>query len=201
AVVMHPKRSLKFYQLEKKDKRLSAHSIKNLIANQFILSKKLDWLHFGFGTMALGRENLAKAMGAKMAVSFRGFDIAIYPIKYPNCYDILFKKADKIHVISDDLMQLLYKQGLSKTKEILKITPAIETSFFKSDAVLRNSKIQFTTIARLHWKKGLEYTLESLLLLKKENIHFQYTIIGEGVEKERLQFAIHQLGLHDCVTF
>src|SRR5690606_25650714 len=74
AIVTHPKRSLKFYQLERKDKRSFHQIIKNLIANQFILSKKLDWLHFGFGTMALGRENIAAVIGAKMAVSFRGFD-------------------------------------------------------------------------------------------------------------------------------
>src|SRR5690606_37043886 len=135
AVVLHPKRSLKFYQLEKKDKRSFNQIIKNLIANQFILSKKLDWLHFGFGTMALSRENIAAVIGAKMAVSFRGFDIAIYPVKHPNCYDILFEKTDKVHVISNDIMQLVYKQGLNNKKEIVKITPAIDTSFFKSVSI------------------------------------------------------------------
>src|SRR5690606_27797648 len=83
AFVFHPKRSLTFYQLERNDNRPFVQTLKHLIANQFILSKHLDWLHFGFGTMAFGRENVAKAINAKMAVSFRGFDIAIYPIKYP----------------------------------------------------------------------------------------------------------------------
>jgi glycosyltransferase involved in cell wall biosynthesis len=201
SVILYPKRSLKFYQLEKEDNRPFNQIIKNLIANQFIMSKELDWLHFGFGTMALGRENIAAVMGANMAVSFRGFDIAIYPIKYPNCYKMLFKKADKIHVISDDIMQLLYKQGLNRSKEIVKITPAIETAFFKPVSHIPNGTIQLTTIARLHWKKGLEYTLEALAILKAENLPFHYTIIGDGVEKERLQFAVYQLGLSDCVTF
>lgn len=201
SVILYPKRSLKFYQLEKQDNRPFNQIIKNLITNQFIMSKELDWLHFGFGTMTLGRENIAAVMGANMAVSFRGFDIAIYPIKYPNCYNTLFKKADKIHVISDDLMQLLYKQGLDRSKEIVKITPAIETSFFKPVSRIPNGIMQLTTIARLHWKKGLEYTLEALAILKAENIPFHYTIIGDGAEKERLQFAVYQLGLSDCVTF
>src|SRR5690606_23867831 len=169
--------------------------------NQFILSKKLDWLHFGFGTMALGRENIAAVIGAKMAVSFRGFDIAIYPVKHPNCYDKLFEKTDKVHVISNDIMRLVSQQDLNNKKEIVKITPAIDTSFFKSVSIPPNGIIKITTMARLHWKKGLEYTLEALALLKNENIPFHYTIIGDGVEKERLQFAIYQLGLGDCVTF
>ena len=45
------------------------------------------------------------------------------------------------------------------------------------------------------------YTLEALALLKKANIPFHYTIIGEGIAYERLKFAVYQLGLYDQVTF
>src|SRR5690606_38079991 len=112
AVVIHPKRSLKFYQLEKNDKRSFSHSIKNLVANQFILSKNLDWLHFGFATMALGRENLAKAMGAKMAVSFRGFDYYVYPEKNQGCYHILYSKKASYHVLSEGMKKGLLQNGI-----------------------------------------------------------------------------------------
>ena len=40
-----------------------------------------------------------------------GFDIGIYPIKHPNCYNRLWKKLDKIHVISDDIGSLIYNYG------------------------------------------------------------------------------------------
>lgn len=201
AVFINPKKSLKLYKLNKKDGILFRKNVKQIIANQFLLSEKLDWLHFGFGTMALGRENIAKVLGAKMAVSFRGFDIGIYPIKYPNCYNLLFRKVDKIHVISDDLTNLLYKKGLSKNVKISKITPAIDTDFFVSNAKLENAVLQLTTIARLHWKKGLVYTLEALAMLKKQNIPFHYAVLGDGEEKERLLFAVHQLGLTEHVNF
>ena len=84
-----------------------------MIRNQHIISEPLDWLHFGFGTLALHRENVAAAMGAKMAVSFRGFDIGIYPLKYPGCYLKLWNKVDKIHVISNDIRELVYKHGFN----------------------------------------------------------------------------------------
>ena len=199
AVVIHPKRSLKFYRLERKDKRPFVHIIKSLIANQFILSKKLDWLHYGFGTMALDRENIATAIGAKMAVSFRGFDYYVYPKKYIGCYHFLYSKNVTYHVLSDEMKKGLLENGILEHK-IMKITPAIDLKFFKSNSK-ENNIIQMSTIARLHWIKGLEYTLEALALLKNENISFHYTIIGDGVEKERLQFAAYQLGLSDCVTF
>jgi len=198
---LNARKSLFLYKLNKEDQITFSQNIRQVLSNQFLLSEKLDWLHFGFGTMALGRENVAVAIGAKMAVSFRGFDIGIYPIKNPNCYDLLFEKVDRIHVISDDLTQLLYKYGLGKNKEVLKITPAIDTFFFKPVRQSQNSVMQFTTIARLHWKKGLEHTFEALAQLKKEGIQFHYTIVGEGSEKERLQFAVYQLGLTREVTF
>lgn len=199
--VLNFQKSWKLFQLNKQDKLTLLQNIKQIVSNQFLMNEKLDWLHFGFGTMALGRENVAEVIGAKMAVSFRGFDIGIYPIKHPGCYKFLFRKVDKIHVISNDIKELLYENGCSSDVLIEKITPAIDSVFFNSLARKVNEKINFTTVSRLHWKKGLEFTLEALSMLKRDGLDFQFTIIGEGSEKERLQFASHQLGLADCVVF
>jgi len=200
--LFHFKVSIRLYKLERNDGVSFLQSIKNIIINAHILPGSLDWLHFGFGTMVFNRENVAKAIGAKMAVSFRGFDIGIYPLKNPNCYSKLWGKVDKIHVISNDIEELVYKNGFKGKASIVKITPAINTTFFKkkeqrSTAVNNN----FITIARLHWKKGLMHTLEALALLKKEGISFNYTIIGEGIEYERLKFAAYQLDLSEEVIF
>ena len=119
--------------------------------------------------MVFNRENVAKAIGAKMAVSFRGFDIGVYPLKNPDCYERLWNKVDKIHVISNDIRDLLYTHGFKDQADVIKITPAINTSLFKSDnKQFSGPENHFNSIARLHWKIGLEYTLEALALLKKE---------------------------------
>ncbi len=198
--LFHFKNSKNLYLLDSKDGVKFPQRIKNIISNNHILSEPVDWLHFGFGTMVFNRENVAKAMGAKMAVSFRGFDIGVYPIKKPNCYLKLWKKVDKIHVISNDIKNLVYHHGFEGKAEIIKITPAIDTTFFKNEDNYTN-KNNFVTIARLHWKKGLVYTFEALAILKKEGIPFHYTIIGDGAEMERLKFAVYQLNLLDEVTF
>lgn len=168
-----------------------------------LLAVSCDWLHFGFGTQAVHRENVARVLGARMAVSFRGFDIAIYPLKHPGCYSLLWSRADIIHVISDDLRQLLLKNGCDNHQQVIKITPAIDTQIFQSTVRDKSpdGPWHIATVARLHWKKGLEYTLESLALLKATGISFTYTIIGEGEEFERLVFAVDQLGLTDQVVF
>lgn len=202
SLIFHFKASKRLFLLDRADGIGFFQRLKNIIVNHHILSESLDWLHFGFGTMAINRENVAAAIGAKMAVSFRGFDIAIYPVKNLDCYKKLWTKVDKIHIISDDISDLVFKHGFNGQTPIIKITPAIDTTLFKNEIKdLSTTKINFITIARLHWKKGLEYTLEALALLKKEGVSFHYTIIGEGEEYERLKFAAYQLDIVDCVTF
>jgi colanic acid/amylovoran biosynthesis glycosyltransferase len=151
--------------------------------------------------MALEKENLAQAIGAKMAVSFRGFDYYVYPLKHPHCYRKLFSKAARYHVLSESMKEGLVRQGISENK-ILKITPAIDINQFRtSNNPQPQQDLKIVTVARLHWIKGLEATLEALALVKQKGIRFQYTIIGDGPEKERLQFAAYQLGLTDTITF
>jgi colanic acid/amylovoran biosynthesis glycosyltransferase len=84
----HPIRSYKLFRLDKKDDFSLKKRLKNLILNQFLLTQNINWLHFGFGMFALDRENIAEAIGAKMAVSFRGSDLYLSPLKHKNCYDI-----------------------------------------------------------------------------------------------------------------
>jgi colanic acid/amylovoran biosynthesis glycosyltransferase len=177
--------------------------IKLLVINSHILNCKLDWLHFGFTTMGINRELVGKAIGGKVAVSFRGYDISIYPLKHPGCYDQLWNNLDKMHTISDDLLNEAYQLGLPKTVETVKITPAIEVSHFIHTRTnyFENKIIRILTVGRLHWKKGHEYILEALSKVKKSGYSIEYTIVGSGEEYERLVFAVYQLGLTNEVKF
>ena len=200
-IFINPKRSYRLYKFNEKDNVSLVKNFKSIVSNQFLLTQKLDWLHFGFGTMAIGRENIAEAIQTKMAVSFRGFDYYVYPLKYKDCYKTLFEKEVKYHVLSEAMKKGLKEKLIPKNK-IFKITPAIDIKLFdcKINKQL-NKKIHFTTISRLHYIKGLDYVLEALSLLKKEGFNFQFTIIGDGAEKERLQFAAYQLNIIDNVNF
>lgn len=198
-VLFHYNNTQNLYQLDKKEGLSFSKRMKSIVLNSHLLTQKLDWLQFGFGTMAIDRENVAAAIGAKMAVSFRGFDHYVYPLKNKECYETLFSKKVKYHVLSNGMKNDLIKQSISKDK-IVTITPAINTALFSSKSIFK-SKNNFITVARLHWIKGLDYTLEALSILHKKGIDFSYTIIGDGKEKERLQFLVHQLDLQDKVFF
>lgn len=192
----------RFIKLERKEGISFIRIFKRLYTHAPVFKHNLDWLHFGFGTLALGCENLATANAAKMAVSFRGFDIGVYPIKHPGCYKRLWTKVTKIHVISDDIAKLVYKHGFQDQAPLVKITPAIDTQYFS--VIERGSfeaPVKMVTVARLHWKKGLDYTLEALALLKQSGVSFEFRVIGTGPEEEALKFACYQLGLQEEVKF
>jgi len=196
---------LKFISLETKQNVSFKRILKKLILNQHILQESnVDWLHFGFATQAIGRENIAKAVGAKMAVSLRGFDIGIYPLKNPKCYDLLWLNINKLHVISNDLLNLAYANGFKKNVPYQKITPAIDTSFFINQSLKDASNknlLQLMTIGRLHWKKDYTSIIIALKNLKDIGIDFEYTIIGDGPEEEKLKYLVYELGLINNIIF
>ncbi len=202
-----PGNAMRFYKLERKSGKSVRKSIESCYINAHILMQNLDWLHFGFTTLTIGKENVAKAIGAKMATSMRGFDVSIFPLKHVGAYDSLWDKLDKLHVISDDLYQVALSLGLPKEVPMVKITPAIDTDKFGVTNNVRiedrwqQGHVKILTVARLHWKKGLDYALAVMKKLSQKGLVFTYNIVGEGPELERLRFETNQYGLNDHVNF
>lgn len=197
--LFHPFVSVRFVKYEVKDKLSASCIIKELYLNAHILPYKLNWLYFAFATNAVHHENAAAAVGAKFAISFRGFDIATYPLEHPGCLSRIFAKVDKVHTISDDLYKKALDLGLSPDKTVVKITPAIDTSVFCQKRKLKTeTPLKIVTVGRLTWKKGLDYAMQALSMLE---IPFSYTLVGDGEDLERLQYAAYQHGIRDKVIF
>jgi len=202
------KRAFRYIRLENQQGTSFKRILEKLYLNATLLKLKTDWLHFGFATMALERELVADAIGAKIAVSFRGYDIGVYPLKHPGCYELLWSKLDKVHYISDDLYKKAIEIDLPSSIPHQKITPAIDTKFFDANLPDENSNDQgkndvlhICTIGRLHWMKAYVKTLQALQIVKKQGVNFKYHIIGDGDEYERIAFAAYQLDLTEDVIF
>ena len=58
-----------------------------------------------------------------MSTSIRGYDIAIYPKLNLGCYTLLWKKLDKLHYISDDLLNIAKKRVLTSKLNIKRYHP------------------------------------------------------------------------------
>lgn len=202
-LLVRPGRCCRFLSVEASCGHSTRRILENLYINAHILFRTVDWLHFGFATMGIRRENVGKAMLCPVSASMRGYDIGIYPLKHPGCYNLLWKRTDKVHAISNDIIEKAYGAGMPKDLPVVKIAPAIDAGRFDvRDTLHRSNSLRILTIARLNWKKGLEYTLEALAQLwSAYHVDFKYTIVGSGIEYERLAFGAHQLGISSKVTF
>jgi len=201
-IMKNPVKTLIFYQKNYLSGYKYSANLVSILRSSHILKYKLDWLHFGFATNAIGRENLAKSIGAKMSTSIRGYDIAIYPKLNVGCYKLLWRKLNKLHYISDDLLAIAKREGFKIKISHKKIPPSIDTNFFSGHQKKKISKpLKIITNARLHWKKGYDYIFKALSILKQENIPFEYTIVGSGDQYERLVYAAHQLKIYENISF
>ena len=63
-----------------------------------------------------------------------------------------------MHTISNDLYQKALDLGLDPRTPYKKITPAINTDFYKSKSFKDlHEPLRILTVGRLTWKKGYEY--------------------------------------------
>jgi colanic acid/amylovoran biosynthesis glycosyltransferase len=188
--------------------RRKSCSLKQLIADLPIwTTPNLDYLHFGFGNLVFGREYYGGVMDCKMTLSFRGSDINIFPIWHNKSYALALELADKVQANSKELLSQL-KNHYSKidAKGVI-IHPGLQETFRVGLKQIeefggireRNTKVEIVSVGRLHWVKGYELALMALALFKQNGDDFNYTLIGAGVEAEKLVFLIHSLGLNDNV--
>lgn len=198
-----PVRSVKLIRKEIKDGNEVFTALKILYMNAHIITHKLEWIHFGYATMSVNRENLSGVMKAKTGVSFRGYDINIYPLKNPGCYKKLWKRVDKVHSISDYLYAKAIKLGLPVNVSYKKISPAVDISLFKfkNDAGGIKTPLRILSIGRLSWIKNFETAISAVKILKDGGTDVIYTIAGSGSEFERLKFAVYQSGLEENIIF
>ena len=184
------------------------------IFRKFYIDAPLIWLnphviHFEFGALAVGRETLAKCIGCKMVVSFRGYDLNFSGLEDPNYYREIWKYADGLHFLGEDLWARALRRGCPADKLKALIPPALDTELFKpanernlnEDIGSVSRPLRLLSVGRLEWKKGYEFAIQAIRILIDNGIACEYRIIGEGQFSTAIAFARHQLQLDDTVHF
>lgn len=199
-----------FYLSRYKCLRKNGISCKRLIIDANIwTTHKLDYLHFPFATEIIGREHYASVIGAKNSISFRGSDVNVYPVFRNMSYATYWKYISKVHCNSEELLKILINEhSLPRDKHIEIIYPALREEFRISGGDLAQiinarsfEKEHFITIGRLHWVKDYPLIFQTLGQLKKEGLQFQYSIIGNGPEKEHLLFLAKELNINENIRW
>lgn len=198
-----PRRSIALFRRNRRDGFPFRKNLVSLLNAAHIIGHDLDWIHFGFATNAIFLENLAGVMGARMAVSIRGYDISIHPLKYTGCYSLLWKRIDRLHHISDALYRKALADGLADDVQAVRIEPAADTGILSSvrkPSLPSEGFTRFMTIGRLTWKKGYVQTLTALAALKAAGHRFSYRIVGEGDGLEEVLYMRRALDLEKEVV-
>lgn len=180
--------------------------VRHAIATAPILAVETDIVHFEFSGIAVTYldhlEELANR--SRIAVSCRGAAEQITPLYDPTRRRQLaevFDTASLIHCVSDDMRQTVEGYGASPAR-ILVNRPAVPVADF---AALRRptrsdgGPIRALSIGRLHWKKGFDDAIRAISELHDRGVDIDYRVAGEGPEREKLQFMIHELGLGGVV--
>lgn len=182
-------------------------SIREFFKQSYLLSpflrEKYDVIYFPWLAGAVTYKGLF-ALGMPSILSCRGRNVNIDPAlsrKKALAKDLeyVFIKADRIHCVSKDILNEAQRYGLAPEKATV-IYPAVDPEFFTPCESIRNGQtLKIISVGALIWRKGYEYALQAIQQLIKEGHKVHYQIIGEGPEREHLEFSIHDMKLKGCV--
>lgn len=179
---------------------------RHTLATAPILAVETDIVHFEFSGIAVTYlDHLAAlAKRSRIAVSCRGAAEQITPLHDPTRQRQLaevFDAASLIHCVSDDMRQTVEAYGAPPAR-ILVNRPAVPVAEFaelRRPARPDSGPVRVLSIGRLHWKKGFDDGLRALAGLRDRGVGADYRIAGEGPEREKLEFMLHELGLGGVV--
>lgn len=150
-------------------------------------------------------EPILELENIKMIVSFRGFDINIFPNQSAEKMRLtqrIFKKADVLHFISEDLKNTAIKMNANPEKcVVIHRSLRTDNQGVKTPPRPSSKKVVILTIGRLVWEKGYLYALETIAILKNEGYDFEYLIVGSGIDYNMLFYHATRLNISDRVRF
>ena len=148
-----------------------------------------------------------------VVVSARGTDVNLFK-NLPIIRQLItwtLRKANAVIVVSEALRQISIKLGVDEKK--IRVIPngVNPEKFFFIPRVEARKKIGFIregqslvlSVCRLNANKGLDVLLHALALLSKKSSTLLWSlyVVGEGVERERLECLVQSLNLSERVRF
>ena len=115
----------------------------------------------------------------------------------------IFRFADCVNVVSDDLGEMVLSLGINKDK-IEVLTPGIDTQrfcFTKRAKIVKSRPLRLVCTSRLEPVFDHETIIKALALLKEKGIIFEMIFAGDGSLPGVLKRQVSELGLDDCVSF
>jgi glycosyltransferase involved in cell wall biosynthesis len=166
-----------------------------------------DLIHFQFASTANQWSKFLLDSEIPYTVSIRGTDVQNHPHLLPGYLPGLKRTlsgSSGIHCVCLDLKEELLQLVPEIFEEKIHIIyTAISADW--STTFPQNNKVEphWVSIGRLHWRKGYDTLLIAYSILKRENFGGlrPLFIIGEGEEREKLEYMAKNLGIDMEVHF
>jgi colanic acid/amylovoran biosynthesis glycosyltransferase len=169
--------------------------------------KSFDIVHCHFGHRGLFAAEL-KRMGVisgKIVVSFHGIDLTEHVAKKGiHVYETLKDHADLSLPVSNFFRERLLRLGMSPRRtHVHHVGIDCQKFSLRERRVVDGEPVRILSAGRLVPKKGIEYAIRAIGLLKERNAspRFHFDILGDGPEQPTLLRLVDKLKLQDQVTF
>lgn len=120
--------------------------------------------------------------------------------------DVLYS-ADKVVTVSDDIRQVLIRDGVDDRKIQLIRRGTDRRVFHEGNKDAAREKLGLplvqniiVSVGRLVDVKGLTHLVDACQMMNSRGVDFHYYILGDGPNRVRLAQQIEQLGLQNLVT-
>jgi colanic acid/amylovoran biosynthesis glycosyltransferase len=166
--------------------------------------RRWDVIYFPWNSAAIEYLPLMD-LGMPAVVSCRGSQINIAPHNperrvFRQGLQETFARVSGVHCVSKAILQEAIQYGLDPTKARI-IHPAVDPDFFSPQMSDRRdaSIFRIITTGSLTWVKGHECACAVVRLLKERGVPVHFEIVGDGPERQRLLYTIHDLELQEDV--
>lgn len=165
--------------------------------------QRWDVIYFPWNSAAIEHLPLFD-LGCPVVVSCRGSQVNVAPHN-PKRYSIreglrsTFQRAAAVHCVSEATKCEAVKYGLDPTKAWV-IRPAVDPDFFQPrEKSLDKYEFHVVTVGSVGWVKGHEYALVAIRHLVNQSVPVRFDIVGDGPERQRSLYTIHDLELQNHV--
>jgi colanic acid/amylovoran biosynthesis glycosyltransferase len=152
--------------------------------------------HFGPNGVHALEMRKAGVLHGPLVTVFHGYDMNPARPAVRRGYDRLFAEGDLFLPISEYFRRRLLGWGAPEGRTLVHHM-GVDPSQFELIQRPVNGRLRVLSIARLVAKKGIEFGIRAAALLGD---HIEYTIIGDGPERHRLEALIRSLAVAERVT-